>query len=192
MRPRRRAPRADARVGAGLQQVDAPAFEPMVSSRPFAGSHFSCVPQPSSAGCMPSERKPSTDQVLTKTPIGFGFRARWVSRSAMWMPLTPRSRSRSRPALAVAARARRRHGRGRRAMSSSACLTNHDTMPGLAPQQETAVDPPGFFAFSSRTVFAERVVGALLRAQRFCRSRSRATARPRCRCRARRVRGRAA
>src|SRR5438034_167592 len=26
-----------------------------------------------------------------------------------------------------------------RAMSSSACLTNHDTMPGLAPQVETAV-----------------------------------------------------
>ena len=25
---------------------------------------------------------------------------------------------------------------------SSACLTNHDTMPGLAPQQDTAVGPP--------------------------------------------------
>ena len=28
-------------------------------------------------------------------------------------------------------------------MSSSACLTNHDTMPGLAPQHDTAVMPPG-------------------------------------------------
>ncbi len=112
---------------------------------------------------MPSERKPSTDQVLTKTSIGFGFRARWVSRSAMWMPLTPRSRiSRAQPS--------RSSGPGSvkawpvsRARSSSACLTNHDTMPGLAPQQEIAVEPPGFFAFSSRTVFAERIVGALLR-----------------------------
>jgi hypothetical protein len=26
---------------------------------------------------------------LTKTFIGFGFFERWVSRSAMWMPLTP-------------------------------------------------------------------------------------------------------
>ena len=38
---------------------------------------------------MPSEMKPSTDQVLTNLPFGLGSRARWVSRSAMWMPLTP-------------------------------------------------------------------------------------------------------
>ena len=31
-------------------------------------------------------------------------------------------------------------------MLSSACLTNHDTMPGLAPQMETAVVPPGLRA----------------------------------------------
>jgi hypothetical protein len=30
-----------------------------------------------------------------------------------------------------------------RAMSISACLTIQDTMPGLAPQQLTAVTPPG-------------------------------------------------
>ena len=56
---------------------------------PLGGSFFSCVPQPSSAGCRPSEMKPSTDQVLTKVPKGLGFLARCVSRSAMWMPLTP-------------------------------------------------------------------------------------------------------
>ena len=28
-------------------------------------------------------------------------------------------------------------------MLTSACLTNQDTMPGLAPQQDTAVVPPG-------------------------------------------------
>ena len=39
---------------------------------------------------------PSTDQVLTNLPRGFGERARWVSRSAMWMPLTP-ARGISRP-----------------------------------------------------------------------------------------------
>ena len=38
---------------------------------------------------MPSDTKPSTDQVLTNTFIGFGFLERWVSRSAIWMPLTP-------------------------------------------------------------------------------------------------------
>src|SRR5260364_332276 len=63
--------------------------QPSVWQRPLSGIHFSCVPQPSSAGCMPSETKPSTDQVLTNTSIGFGFLERWVSRSAMWMPLTP-------------------------------------------------------------------------------------------------------
>src|SRR5947209_7479940 len=36
---------------------------------------FSCVPQPSSEGCRPSEQKPSTDQVLTNTPRGFGVEA---------------------------------------------------------------------------------------------------------------------
>ena len=56
---------------------------------PFFGIHFSCVPQPSSAGCRPSEMKPSTDQVFQNTFIGFGRLVRCVSRSAMWMPLTP-------------------------------------------------------------------------------------------------------
>ena len=48
-------------------------------------------------------------------------------------------------------------------MLSSACLTNQDTMPGLAPQQETAVDPPGLRA---RVEDASRagVVGARRRA----------------------------
>src|ERR1043166_2731565 len=47
---------------------------------------------------MPSDRKPSIDQVLTNVPRGFGSRARCVSRSAMWMPLTPTSRmSRAQP-----------------------------------------------------------------------------------------------
>ena len=65
------------------------ASQPKSCLLPFGGSAFSCVPQPSSAGCSPSEQKPSTDQVLTNIPRGFGSRARWVSRSAMWMPLTP-------------------------------------------------------------------------------------------------------
>ena len=99
---------------------------------------------------MPSDTKPSTDQVLTNTFIGFGFRERWVSRSAMWMPLTPSSRA-SRPHCS------RVFGSATfspvsLAMLSSACLTNHDTMPGLAPQVDTAVGPPGFARLAARMV----------------------------------------
>ena len=102
---------------------------------------FSWVPKPSSAGCMPSETKPSTDQVLTNLPRGLGALARWVSRSAMWMPLMPTR-------CISAAHSSRVFGSPAetpvsRATSSSACLTNQDTMPGLAPQQFTAVTPPG-------------------------------------------------
>ena len=49
-------------------------------------------------------------------------------------------------------------------MSSSACLTNHDTMPGLAPQEETAVVPPGLLALGRQQRLAQRVVRALFRA----------------------------
>jgi hypothetical protein len=116
----------------------------------FGGIQVSCVPQPSSAGCIPSERKPSTDQVLTKTFIGFGFLARCVSRSAMWMPLTPAARI-SAPHSAREAGAGAPIPRSV-AMLMSACLTNHDTMPGLAPQHETAVGPPGWRARAASTV----------------------------------------
>ena len=102
---------------------------------------FSWVPQPSSDGCKPSDTKPSTDQVLTKTPRGLGVRTRWVSRSAMWMPLTPTfciSRHQSSRSLGTV-----RLETGVAGQIKSACLTNQDTMPGLAPQQLTAVTPPG-------------------------------------------------
>jgi hypothetical protein len=88
--------------------------------------------------------------VLTNTFIGFGRFERWVSRSAIWMPLTPSlwaswpQPSRlfgSLNGVSVS-----------RAMSSSACLTNHDTMPGLAPQVETAVVPPGLLRFAASSV----------------------------------------
>src|ERR1700681_2431429 len=108
---------------------------PVLCLCPFLGSHFSCVPQPSSAGCMPSDKKPSTDQVLTNTSNGFGFLARWVSRSAIWTPLTPTF-------LASLPHSSRVFGSANLSLRSpatlsSACLTNHDTIPGLAPQQET-------------------------------------------------------
>ena len=73
LRARRRAPGAHAGVGAGLQQIDRRAAAVGRGVRPLSGIHFSCVPQPSSAGCMPSDTKPSTDQVLTNTFIGFGL-----------------------------------------------------------------------------------------------------------------------
>ena len=71
-----------------LRKIAAP--QPLLWKPALAGAHFSCVPQPSSAGCMPSDRKPSIDQVLTNTLRGFGVLARWVSRSAICTPLTPR------------------------------------------------------------------------------------------------------
>jgi hypothetical protein len=85
--------------------------------------------------------KPSTDQVLTNLPRGFGALARWVSRSAMWIPLTPRrwaSRAHSSRDAGSATSTLRSAAR-----FTSACFTIHDTMPGLAPQQLTAVTPPG-------------------------------------------------
>ena len=38
-----------------------------------------------------------------------------------------------------------------RAMSISACFTNQETMPGFAPQQETAVGPGPSSRFSARS-----------------------------------------
>src|SRR5258705_6709189 len=118
--------------------------------RAFSGIHFSWVPQPSSDGCTPSDRKPSTDQVLTNTSGSFGDLERWVSRSAMWMPLTPACRIKSAHSALV-------FGLGAlsfrsAATLSSACLTKKETMPGLAPQQETAVVDPAGVAFLAAIV----------------------------------------
>src|SRR3569623_628274 len=128
----------------------------------FSGIHFSWVPHPSSDGCTPSDRKPSTDQVLTNTSGSFGFLERWVSRSAMWMPLMPACRIKSAHSALV-------FGLGALSLRSaatlsSACLTKKEPMPGLAPQQETAVvDPAGraFLAASgaSRRAELERASG---------------------------------
>ncbi len=99
---------------------------------------------------MPSETKPSTDQVLTNTFIGFGFLERWVSRSAMWMPLTPSLRASSpQPSRLFGSL---NSVLVSRAMSIRACLTNQDTMPGLAPQVDTAVVPPGLLRRASSSV----------------------------------------
>jgi hypothetical protein len=135
LRAARRAPGAHARVGAGLQQIDR-RLQPVSWVRPLSGIQVSCVPQPSSAGCKPSDTKPSTDQVLTNTSLGFGFFERCVSRSAMWMPLTPTCQRAPSPRAVFGSVKRCRWSV---ATLSSACLTNHDTMPGLAPQQDTAV-----------------------------------------------------
>src|SRR5437899_11751795 len=96
---------------------------------------------------MPSETKPSTDQVLTNTFIGFGLFERWVSRSAIWMPLTPSLwASWPQPSRLLGAL------NGvlvSRAMSSNACLMNQDTMQGLAQQVEIAVGPAGLLCFAT-------------------------------------------
>ena len=120
--------------------------------RALSGIHRSCVPQPSSAGCNPSEMNPSTDQVFQNVSIGLGARVRCVSRSAMWMPCTPAARMYSaHPARSPAAGSTASRPRSPTS-STSASFTNHDTMPGFAPQHDTAVVPPGERRCSSVTV----------------------------------------
>src|SRR5690349_1862916 len=103
---------------------------------------------------MPSDRKPSTDHVLTNTSGGLGFLERCVSRSAIWIPLTPVWRIRSAHSALV-------FGSGALsfrsdATLSNACLTKKETMPGLAPQQETAVVEPLGRAFLAASVTSRR------------------------------------
>src|ERR1700754_1878149 len=107
---------------------------------------------------MPSDTKPSTDQVLTNTFIGFGVFERWVSRSAIWMPLTP-------SLWASWPQPSRLFGSlkgvlGSWALLLSACLTNQDTMPGLVSQEATALVPPGILCLAasrvSRSAYCER------------------------------------
>jgi hypothetical protein len=96
--------------------------------------------------------KPSTDQVFQKVLNGFGFLVRWVSRSAMCTPLTPTFFiSLAQPSRSSCVGSSNLMSRSL-ARFTSACLTNQETMPGLAPQVETAVVPPGFFSFSLRSV----------------------------------------
>jgi hypothetical protein len=83
------------------RSIQMPALQPNSWRWPFSGNQVSCVPQPSSAGWKPSAMKPSTDQVLTKVPRGFGWRRACVSRSAIWTPLTPERLHQPRPAGAV-------------------------------------------------------------------------------------------
>ena len=99
---------------------------------------------------MPSDRKPSTDQVLTKTLRGFGLLGALgvalgdvnaLDAEALREPAPLFARLRLAPLSPRSA-----------ARLTSACLTNQDTMPGLAPQQETAVVPPGFLRRSASTV----------------------------------------
>ena len=115
----------------------------------MSGIHFSWVPQPSSAGWNPSEIKPSTDHVFTKVPRGFGFARACVSRSAICTPLTPKDCiSLAQPVRSVGMASSRPRSRTSVIIAS---FTNQLTMPGFAPQQDTAVVPPGLAAFSSRT-----------------------------------------
>src|SRR6185503_10652277 len=92
---------------------------------------------------------PSMDHVFQNVSSGFGLLALCVSRSAMWMPLTPSD-------FISLPQASRLEGTENflpvsLAMFKIACLTNHDTMPGFAPQQLTAVGALGYCLLSFRT-----------------------------------------
>ena len=118
---------------------------------PPGGSVFSWVPQPSSDGCRPSEMKPSTDQVLTNLPRGFGIACPLGIAFGDVDALDADPLHQPRPLLARAGLLVR-DADDRAATSSSACLTIQETMPGLAPQQLTAVMPPGRRRRRSRTL----------------------------------------
>ena len=112
---------------------------------------------------MPSDKKPSTDQVLTNTLRGFGLLARWVSRSAICTPLTPsRWARRAHSSLLFGSGALSPRSLAR---LTSACLTNQETMPGLAPQHETAVSRRDSAPFCQHRL-AQRVIGARVVAER--------------------------
>ena len=86
---------------------------------------------------MPSDRKPSTDQVLTNTSRGFGVPGALRVALGDMHALDAEALRDAAPFLcssALAALSPRSAAR-----LTSACLTNQETMPGLAPQQETAV-----------------------------------------------------
>ncbi len=129
----------------------------------FAGIHFSWCP--SRVRRLHAFRQEALDRpVLTNTSGGFGIFARWVSRSAMWMPLTPVWRIRSAHSAFV-------FGSGTLSLRSaatlsSACLAKNETMPGLAPQQETAVVERACAPSCGERRFAQRIVGARGRALR--------------------------
>ena len=85
----RRRPRPHPRIGAGLRQINGRVATELMLAAVVRHRSFRAFPSRVPPAACPSEQKPSTDQVLTNTARGFGSRARWVSRSAMWMPLTP-------------------------------------------------------------------------------------------------------
>ena len=109
-----------------------------------------------------------------------------VSRSAMWMTLTPSS-------AASAAHSRRPFGAAvmpaSSARSSSATLMKCDTRPGLAPWVTTAVGPSGFLARERQARSRAARSWSAARARGRDRYSRRARARCRCRDRARPLRG---
>jgi len=100
------------------------------------------------AGCKPSDTNPSTDHVLIKTSSVSGFLNAGVSRSGNVKAFYPsRFMSFAQASRVVGSMTAIFMSRAR---SSNACLTSQDTMPGFAPQQETAVGPtPDFHASSA-------------------------------------------
>src|ERR1019366_10101350 len=69
-------------------------FGPSLCLYAYGGSHFSWVPQPSSAVVWPSSRNPSMLQVLTNSSTCLGLSLICVSRSEQWITFTPSLRAR--------------------------------------------------------------------------------------------------
>jgi hypothetical protein len=138
LRAGRRAPGAHAGVGAGLEQVDRRRRQPSCVPRSRASRSRACPSRARPAACPPT-RSPRPTRCSRRRP--------WASeRGALGVALGDVD---ALDADALHERAQSSRSSApcvepmSRATSRSACLTNHDTMPGLAPQHDTAVDPPG-------------------------------------------------
>ncbi len=173
LRAGRRRPAAHAGVGARLQQIDRRAAAEFMTAAIVR--HPGLMRAPAEFGRLHAFRHKAFDRPgVDEVPRGLGSLARWVSRSAIWTPLIPRR-------WASAAHSSRVLGSGALSSRSAArltkaCFTNHDTMPGLAPQVEIAVVPPGFFRFVPARSRAAHSWSAFP-VRDSCRNRSRATAR---------------
>ena len=149
LRLRGRRPRAHARVGAGLVEVDRRAaalfMEARVGGRPFLMRAPAEFRRLHALGQKALDR-PGVDEDIARLRMFGALRVALGDMHALDAEALrePPHSSRVFGSAAFSPRSAAR--------LTSACLTNQETMPGLAPQQETAVDPPGFLRRSASTV----------------------------------------
>ena len=128
------------------------------------GSEPSAVPQPSSAGCAPSPRKPSTDQVETNSPAALGVRLTWLSCSEIWMVRIPSSPKQACPASGGRGSLPRQFDCTRKLERRGLEELRHEPRVGSLADHRRGAAVAQLFAQGQRPG-AERLVGALRRRQ---------------------------